>query len=84
VSIAIYAGRTERSAGIGLVYTPSAHRGRGFASALVAGLTRQLLDEGLAFCCISTDLTNPTTNKIYPAIGYRPVCDRSHIELHAG
>ncbi len=22
-----------------------------------------------------TDLTNPTSNKIYPQVGYEPVCD---------
>ena len=84
VSIAIYAGRTDRSARIGLAYTHPDHRGRGYASALVAGLTQQLLNEGLAFCCINTDLANPTTNKIYPAIGYHPVCDISNIDLTAG
>jgi predicted GNAT family acetyltransferase len=62
----------------------SASRSRGYASALVAGLTQHLLDEGVAFCCINTDLTNPTTNRIYPAIGYRPICDTSNIALDAG
>jgi len=35
----------------------------------------QLLDEGFSRCCLCTDLANPTSNKIYQAIGYRPVCD---------
>ena len=35
----------------------------------------QLLDEGFARCCLYTDLANPTSNKIYQAIGYRPVGD---------
>jgi hypothetical protein len=81
VSMATWAGRTDRSARIGIAYTPPERRGRGYASACVAGVTQRLLDEGVTFCCINTDLTNPTTNRIYPAIGYRPVCDMSNIAL---
>jgi predicted GNAT family acetyltransferase len=81
VSIATGARRTDRGAQIGLVYTLPGHRTRGCASALVAGLTRKLLDDGAVFCCINTDVTNPTTNKIYPAVGYMPVCDTSHFDL---
>jgi predicted GNAT family acetyltransferase len=47
-------------------------------------LTQRLLSGGVAFCCINADVTNPTTNKIYPAIGYRPVCEMSNIDLNAG
>ncbi len=83
MSIAAYAGRTERSARIVLAYTPPEQRGRGHASACVAALTERLLSEGLVFCCINADLANATTNKIYPAIGYRPVCDTSIIDLNA-
>lgn len=84
VSMAAWGGRTDRWARIGMAYTPPGHRGRGYASACVAALTQRLLDEGVAFCCINTDLTNATTNKIYPAIGYQPVCDISNIDLQAG
>lgn len=27
------------------------------------------------FCFLFTDLNNPTSNRIYQEIGYRPVCD---------
>jgi uncharacterized protein len=84
VSMATWAGRTDRSVRIGIAYTPPERRGRGYASACVAALTQRLLGDGVAFCCINTDLTNSTTNKIYPAIGYRPVCDISNIDLQAG
>ncbi len=84
VSLAIYTARTQRSARIGLAYTPPAHRRRGYASACVAALTHRLLREGLVFCCMNADLANATTNNIYPAIGYRPVCDTSNIDLNAG
>ena len=57
------------------VYTPPEHRRRGYASILVARLSQLLLDEGYQFVNLFTDLDNPTTNKIYQAIGYRPVCN---------
>jgi len=50
-------------------------RGRGYATSCVAALTTRLLDSGKTFCCLYTDLSNPTSNSIYQRIGYRPVCD---------
>ena len=84
VSMAAWAGRTGRMVRINYVYTPPEHRECGYASACVASLTQQLLDEGVALCCLYTDLTNPTSNKIYQAIGYRPVCDAAEYHLGAG
>ena len=83
VSMATWAGRTSRTVRIGIAYTPPEHRRRGYASGCVAALTERLLSEGVAYCIINTDVTNATTNKIYPAIGYRPVCDVSNIGLQA-
>jgi predicted GNAT family acetyltransferase len=60
---------------VNMVYTPPELRGRGYASACVAALSRQLLDAGWQFCTLYTDLANPTSNDIYQRIGYRPVCD---------
>jgi predicted GNAT family acetyltransferase len=58
-----------------LVYTPQQHRRRGFASACVAALTaRELANPGRT-CMLNTDLSNPTSNGIYQAIGYRRVAD---------
>jgi uncharacterized protein len=57
------------------VYTPPQGRGRGYASALVAEVSRRTLDNGAAACCLYTNLANPTSNKIYQAIGYEPVQD---------
>jgi predicted GNAT family acetyltransferase len=58
----------------GPVYTPPGERGHGYAGALTAWVTRQILDRGSA-ACLYTDLANPTSNKIYAAIGYEPVAD---------
>jgi RimJ/RimL family protein N-acetyltransferase len=59
---------------IGGVFTPPEHRGRGYGSAVTAALTADVLDRG-DVPCLFTDLANPTSNKIYKQIGYRPVED---------
>src|SRR5450631_1838994 len=56
-----------------LVYTPPPHRRRGFASACVAALTARELAIPGRTCMLNTDLSNPTSNGIYQAIGYRRV-----------
>ncbi len=55
------------------VYTPPEHRGHGYASAGVAHTSRHALDTGSRACMLFTDLANPTSNKIYQQIGYRPI-----------
>jgi RimJ/RimL family protein N-acetyltransferase len=68
---------------VGPVYTPREHRGRGYASAAVAGVSRRLLDEG-ARVCLFTDQANPTSNKVYQAIGFRPVVDMANLLVLLG
>jgi predicted GNAT family acetyltransferase len=69
-------GYTTTGARIGPVYTPREHRGRGYASAATAAVSGLLLRErGRALCFLYTDLANPTSNKIYQAIGYEHVAD---------
>jgi uncharacterized protein len=63
------------AARIGPVYTPPEHRCKGYATACVAALSQRLLDRGCDRCFLFTDLANPISNRIYAAIGYRPVCD---------
>ena len=72
-SMAAYAGPTPHGIRINSVYTPPPLRGRGYASATVAALSQRLLDEGRRFCFLFTDLDNPTSNKIYQALGYRKI-----------
>jgi uncharacterized protein len=75
VSWAGVGGRTPNGTRIGPVYTPPDQRGRGYASAVVAAASQAQLDEGLSFCFLFTDLANPTSNRIYQAIGYEPIGD---------
>ncbi len=65
---------------VGPVYTPRDRRGRGYASAAVAEVTRTILEQG-ARACLFTDRANPTSNRIYAALGYRPVVDMAHLVL---
>jgi predicted GNAT family acetyltransferase len=65
---------------VGPVYTPTAHRGHGYASAAIAEVSRQYVEQGVRVC-LFTDQANPTSNKIYEAIGYRPVVDMVSLEL---
>jgi predicted GNAT family acetyltransferase len=57
------------------VYTPPEQRGHGYASAVTAAVTQIALDRGSGKVLIFTDLANPTTNHIYPAIGYEAMSD---------
>ncbi len=74
-AMAAYAGSTLNGVRLNMVYTPSEFRGKGYATSLVAALSQSLLDSGKKFCCLYTDLLNPTSNNIYQKIGYKPVCD---------
>ena len=75
VSMAGSSGPTPHGIRVGAVYTPPEKRKQGYASALVAALSQEQLDSGKKFCFLYTDLTNPTSNKIYMDIGYEPVID---------
>lgn len=82
-SLAGVAARTANGARVGPVYTPPQQRGRGYATALVADLTRRLLEGGCSFCCLYTDLSNATSNAIYRRIGYRPLLDVRDVAFRA-
>ena len=75
VSMVGNARETPNGVTIGYVYTPPEHRGHGYASGCVAALSQEMLAGGKRFCTLYTDLSNPTSNKIYQNIGYRPIVD---------
>jgi GNAT superfamily N-acetyltransferase len=56
------------------LYTLSEHRGRGFGTNLVAGVSDQLGADGHEVV-LYTQLANPLSNRIYQRIGYRPVSE---------
>lgn len=78
----VVSGRpTRHGISISGVYTPPEHRKHGYASACVAAVSQQLLDQGYQFCSLFTDLANPTSNSIYMQVGYQPVADFDKYKL---
>lgn len=63
---------------VGPVYTPPEHRGLGYASAAVGEVSRRILAAGNR-PCLFTDVANPTSNRIYVALGYQPVVDMAEL-----
>ena len=75
ISIARTDRPTKNGIAIHTVYTPPEHRNKGYATTSVLLLTKKLLAERYSFCCLHTDLANPTSNSIYTKIGYVPMGD---------
>ena len=75
VSLARKHRPTKHGMAVSCVYTLVEYRSKGYATAVVAELSRNILDSGKSFCTLFTDLSNPTSNSIYQKIGYNPVCD---------
>lgn len=72
VSIASWTRPTSNGITVSYVYTPKNFRNKGYATSCVAALSRLLLNK-YQFCCLFTDLSNPTSNGIYQRIGYKAV-----------
>jgi predicted GNAT family acetyltransferase len=75
VCLVIKGRPTDHGMCVTLVYTPPEFRRKGYATACVATVCRDILKSGYAFCTLYTDLSNPTSNSIYVKIGFKPVCD---------
>ena len=65
---------------VGPVFTPAEERGRGWASNAVAEVSRMLRAQGNEVC-LFTDQANPTSNKVYAALGFRPVVDMENLRI---
>jgi hypothetical protein len=78
VSMAIRRPPAAGVSRIGPVYTPPEQRGHGYGSAVTARAAFDILDHA-AVPVLYTDVGNPTSNKIYRAIGFRPVAVRASV-----
>jgi hypothetical protein len=73
------AGLTLPAAGVvrvGPVYTPAEARRHGYGGGATHAASRAALAAGHRVV-LFTDLANPTSNALYPRLGYRPVTDRA-------
>ncbi len=70
VSMACFRYVTDDGVRIAPVFTPPAERGKGYASACVGHLTRQLLQGGVGWCSLFADVANPMANRLYRRLGY--------------
>lgn len=75
VSIVKSSKGTPKGKRINMAYTSPMFRCKGYASELVASVCQSILNEGFKYCFLFTDLSNPTSNKIYMNIGFKPVID---------
>ncbi|MFJ4526574.1 GNAT family N-acetyltransferase [Streptomyces sp. NPDC088810] len=57
------------------VYTPARLRGRGYAGAVTAEVSRAALTAGATDVVLFTNPANPTSNALYKRIGYVPIAD---------
>ena len=82
VASALWSRATPHSAHISFVFVPRELRGRHYAGAVTVGITRHVLEtEGKRFATLFTDTNNPTTNHLYPSLGYEFVQGFSEVEL---
>jgi GNAT superfamily N-acetyltransferase len=84
VAMAARNATAARVARVGPVYTPPAHRRRGYGAAVTAACSADALARDAAHVVLFTDRANATSNSIYQAIGYRPRSDRVRYRFNGG
>jgi uncharacterized protein len=75
VSMANASRPTKTNITVNFVFTPLSERKKGYASSCVSALSEVMLNSGYDTTSLYTDLDNPTSNKIYMEIGYKPLID---------
>lgn len=75
VAMAAFTPEVAGATRVTTVYTPPAHRRRGYAGAVTAEVSRTARAAGAEEVLLFTDLANPTSNALYQRIGYRRVAD---------
>ncbi|MFJ4469790.1 GNAT family N-acetyltransferase [Streptomyces sp. NPDC089424] len=60
---------------VDIVYTPADVRGRGYAAAVTAEVSRAALAAGATDVVLFADRSNPTSNALYQRLGYRTLDD---------
>ncbi|MFD7277880.1 GNAT family N-acetyltransferase [Streptomyces sp. NPDC059862] len=81
VSIAGMNPRIGGQVQVDIVYTPAPLRGRGYAGAVTAEVSRAALAAGARDVVLFADLSNPTSNALYQRLGYRTLTDWAAYEF---
>ncbi len=81
VSMTAKTRETKNSQTVAMVYTPTSHRAKGFATKLVSEVTSKIL-ENKRYATLYTDASNPTSNSIYMKIGYELYCESLMMVIH--
>ncbi|MEV7086810.1 GNAT family N-acetyltransferase [Streptomyces sp. NPDC093085] len=66
------------------VYTPPAHRGRGYAAGVTAAISEAARRAGAREVLLFADNANPTSTALYQRLGYRPIEGYATLELDGG
>jgi predicted GNAT family acetyltransferase len=80
-TILAVSGITPNSIRISGVFTSPDCRRHGYASAAVASVSQRMLDAGHRFCVLFTETSDPSANRLYRSIGYKPIFDKVSIIL---
>ncbi|MEV7870599.1 GNAT family N-acetyltransferase [Streptomyces sp. NPDC088124] len=81
VSLAGHAPLIAGQIRVAPVYTPPAHRGRGYAAGVTAAVGEAARRAGADEVLLFADNANPTSNALYQRLGYRPVEEYATAEL---
>jgi len=84
VAQAVYGRDSPNGAAISWVYTPPQYRGYGYATSVVAELSKSIFSRGKKFCCLYADAGNPVSCGVYRRLGYYSVCNFDEIKLDTG
>ncbi|MEV3990942.1 GNAT family N-acetyltransferase [Streptomyces sp. NPDC049837] len=79
VSMAAHSPLVAGQVRVSPVYTPPELRGRGYAGAVTATVSRAARDAGARQVLLFADVANPTSTALYQRLGYRPVAD--HVDV---
>jgi ribosomal protein S18 acetylase RimI-like enzyme len=78
VSMAAIVRQLSGTGAIGVVYTPPALRGPGYAGSVTAAAADRIFAEGRRTACLYADMGNPAANRCYAGIGFKAVCGSLH------
>jgi len=81
VCISAIARNLEKHAAISYVYTPLAHRGKGYATKCVGKLSQLILEDMKKHCILYADKHNKKSQKVYRKLGYKNISEFNEVSL---